>query len=118
MFSIQQNLMVPVFGDFSFIKDELTRDSLDNAMSIVKECEAQWIFNHPIISFAYESVDSSVPSELANKILDRMTKIGSHEMLMSHSAASCGITMRTIQSIYRDGWNNFYNNYINTNKSR
>ena len=86
------------FGDFSFINDQLTRQTLEHDFKVINEYgkEAWYAFyiHDPYKSFIYDS-KSEILSEVSDKLYP------------GHSGASYGLSMRTFEYIAKHGWDKY-----------
>jgi hypothetical protein len=80
------------FGDFSFIKDKLSRDLIEDMFEMVNSNNKWHLFD----------IDPPEGKGFWNdpEINKYMCKIG-------HSGFSYGYTMRQIQLIHKEGWDNY-----------
>lgn len=93
--------VVPQLGDFSFIKHELSRDCLQDAWDSVQSDPEfiKYVANKPTEdAWVNVSVTHPVGSRIVNSL----------KLLDVHSGCSLACTMRTIESILKRGWNQWY----------
>ena len=96
------NPIVVEVGDFSFVKCELLRESLDyDFKAINKIGEKAWE------AFKNHDSDKNFMYQTKGGIWD----IIGNSMYPGHSGASYGITMRVFERIAKHGWNNFVNEH-------
>lgn len=90
------------YGDFSFIKDEMFRKSVENAFKYVNDNKL-WEF------FKTFEVDSSKGFMFSrHPVLERISKALDSD---GHSGASFAVTMRNMELIAKNDWETYVNIY-------
>jgi len=89
-------------GDFSFIKDKLTRETLEYDFNIVNNIPGAWN------EFREHDLDKSFMYQTCGQIWEEIAA----KSFPGHSSASFGMTMRALEYIAKHGWEK----YVNTKK--
>jgi hypothetical protein len=90
-------------GDFSFIDDTMSKEMLEDGYQTITDLEL------------WDWMKTYEPEEGKGFIFsnhDNITKIG-NTMKTGHSGASYGWTMRSLESIAKNGWDKFVENWKN-----
>lgn len=88
-------------GDFSFIKDTMSREMLEDGYSTISNLEL------------WDWMKSYTPEEGKGFMFsshENITKIG-NTMKTGHSGSSFGWTMRSLESIAKKGWESFVDSW-------
>ena len=85
----------PVKGNFSFIKDSLVLETLQWDYNVVEKNDL-WDY--------FKNHDIKKPFMFSNEIND-------YKWYDGHSGASWALSMRTMERIAKNGWENFVTNY-------
>jgi hypothetical protein len=96
-------------GDFTFVESKSDRLNYEDAYSAITKTDGGWEFlksqspphGKGFMTWSHPTLD---------KITDNMAEIG------NHSGASFALTMRAMESIAKNGWDNWVSNYKEAQK--
>jgi hypothetical protein len=91
-----------VEGDFSFINDQHSKQMLEDGYNTISNLEL------------WDWMKTFVPEEGKGFMFsnhENITKIG-NAMKTGHSGSSFGWTMRNLEAIAKDGWNEYVNGWM------
>jgi hypothetical protein len=87
------------FGDFSFIKDKLIRETLEYDFKIINNIPGSWD------EFREHDLDKSFMYQTYGQIWEKIAQ----QAFPGHSSASFGMSMRTFEYIAKHGWESYVN---------